>query len=57
MNEKVIRRCLICGKEIPLGEDCYQIKRGVFVEENGSFVEEYIEGYAHETCLPLTPTM
>jgi len=52
-----MRKCLVCGKEIEFNERCYQVRCGGLSEDDKDFIVEVTEGYAHETCLPLTPTM
>jgi len=51
------RTCLVCQKEIPFDENCYQVRYGALDEEDDDFVVEHEEGYCHLGCLPLTPTM
>lgn len=52
-----VRTCLVWRKEIPFEEGCYQVRYGALDEVEDDFVVEREEGYCHEGCLPLTPTM
>jgi hypothetical protein len=48
--------CLVCGKEIPTDDPCYQVRYG-YLTEGDDFEATEDLGYTHEGCLPLTPTM
>jgi hypothetical protein len=58
MPRREVRKmeCVVCNKEIPLDENCYQIRYG-YLTEDDEFLAEEDFGYAHEGCLPIVPTM